>query len=227
VTYPVEPVPVPKHVADLAGGRDVAAVWLNDLGGVTFSLGGEEFVKVYPDEHAALLVAEADRMRWAIAYHPVPRVVSAGPGWLHTAAIPGRSAVDPHWTQRPRTSTRAIGEGLRRLHDSLPVDGCPFGAPSWLSADAPPADLLVVCHGDASAPNTIIGDDAQWTGQVDLADLGVADRWADLAVASMSLDWNYEAGLEAELLDAYEIDADDERLEYYRARYAEQAGPPR
>jgi kanamycin kinase len=227
VTVPPDPIAPPEYVVDLAAGREVTPVWLNDLGGVTFSLGDEEFVKVYPHQHAALLVTEAERMRWAIAYHPVPKVLSSGPGWLHTAALPGRSATDPHWTRRPRTSTRAIGEGLRRMHDALPVDACPFGPPSWLPDDAPPAEVLVVCHGDARAPNTMIGDDAEWTGQVDLGDLGVADRWADLAVASMSLDWNYEAGLEPELLDAYEIDADEERLAYYRARYAEQAGSPR
>lgn len=224
VTFPTEPVPVPKIVDDLAGGREVIPVWLNELGGVTFSLAGDEFVKVYPDEHAALLVAEADRLRWAIDFHPVPPVLASGPGWLHTAALPGRSAVHPHWIARPRTATRAIGEALRQLHDSLPVASSPFGRPSWVPADAPPADLLVVCHGDACSPNTLIGDDARWTGHVDFADLGVADRWADLAVAALSLEQNFEEGLEAELLDAYDIEVDDERMAYYRARWESETG---
>lgn len=227
MTFPTEPVPVPNVVVDLAGGREATAVWLNRLGGVTFSLAGDEFVKVYPDEYAALLVAEAERMTWAIDYHPVPRILSSGPGWLHTAALPGRSAVDPHWVARPRTATRAIGEALRRLHDSLPVEGFPFGGPSWVPADAPPADLLVVCHGDACSPNTLIGDDAQWTGHVDLVDLGVADRWSDLAVAALSLELNFEEGLEAELLDAYDIERDDERMAYYRARWQSETAPSR
>ena len=220
MTVPLEPVAAPDVVVELAAGREVTAVWRNDLGGVTFSLGADEFVKVYPAEHAAKLIAEADRMRWAIAYHSVPAVLSAGPGWLHTSAIPGLSAVDPDWTRRPRTATRAIAQGLRLLHDSAPVETCPFGAPSWVPVDAPPADLLVVCHGDACAPNTVVGDDAQCSGNVDLGDLGVADRWADLAVATMSLGWNYGPGFEAEFFDEYEIDEDDERLEYYRASWA-------
>lgn len=223
VSTPTEPVAVPDVVADLAAGRDVTAVGRNELGGLTFSLAGEEFVKVYSDEQAALLVAEEQRLRWAVDHHPVPRVLGAGPGWLHTAALPGRSAVDPYWIARPRTAARAIGEGLRRLHDSLPVNDCPFGPPSWVPTDAPPADLLVVCHGDACAPNTLIGDDAQCSGHVDLCELGVADRWADLAIATMSLEWNYEAGLEAELLDAYGVDSDDERIAYYRGRWNDQA----
>lgn len=223
MTVPLKPVTAPDHVVELAAGREVTAVWRNDLGGVTFSLGAEEFVKVYPDEHAAMLVAEADRMKWAIAFHPVPRVMSAGPGWLHTAAIPGLSAVDPDWIRRPRTATRAIAQGLRLLHDSAPVETCPFGAPSWIPDDAPSADLLVVCHGDACAPNTVVADDAQCSGNVDLGDLGVADRWADLAVATMSLGWNYGPGFDAEFFDEYEIEPDDERLGYYRARWAEES----
>ena len=68
----------------------------------------------------------------------------------------------------------------------------------------------------------MVGDDALCSGHVGLRDLGVADRWADLAVATMSLESNFESGLEAELLDAYGIDDDDERLAYYRERWAGQ-----
>jgi hypothetical protein len=38
----------------------------------------------------------------------------------------------------------------------------------------------------------------------------------------MSLESNFESGLEAELLDAYGIDDDDDRIAYYRERWAEQ-----
>jgi kanamycin kinase len=220
MTVPVAPVAVPAVVTSLAVGREVTPVWVNELGGLVFSLAGEEFVKVYPAEHAAQLVAEEQRMRWVTDYHSVPRVLSSGPGWLHTEAVPGRSAVDPDWARRPRTATRAIAQGLRLLHASAPVETCPFGPPSWVPADAPPADLLVVCHGDACAPNTVVADDAQCSGNVDLGDLGVADRWADLAIATMSLEWNYGPGFDAEFFDEYEIEPDDERIDFYRARWA-------
>nr|BFF16323.1 hypothetical protein GCM10025699_76260 [Microbacterium flavescens] len=66
-------------------------------------------------------------------------------------------------------------------------------------------------------PNTLVHDDGTWAGHVDLDALGVADRWADLAVATMSLEWNYGPGYERTYLDAYGIAADPVRLAYYRA----------
>jgi kanamycin kinase len=220
VTRPRQPVPVPDAVTGIAAGRPVTAVWLNELGGVTWSVGGgTDFVKVYPVAHSDLLTAEAARLRWARRFVDVPRVLSTGPGWLHTAGLPGRSAVDPFWVARPEVAAVAIGTGLRRFHDSLPVQACPFGPPSSTSG-APPADRLVVCHGDACAPNTLIGDDGRCSGHVDLGDLGVADRWADLAIATLSLGWNYPTIDENVLFDAYGINPDPERIAYYRDRWA-------
>lgn len=221
MTFPNEPVTVPDVVYRIADGREVSAVWVNELGGVTFSVGaGADFVKVYPDQHAHLLAAEAPRLRWARQFATVPDVVGSGPGWLHTRGLAGRSAVDPRWADEPRTAARAIGAGLRRLHDALPVADCPFGRPTWVPSDAPAADRLVVCHGDACSPNTLMTDDGAFAAHVDLGDLGVADRWADLAIATMSLDWNFPThgpdGFQAVLLDAYGVAADEERIAYYR-----------
>jgi aminoglycoside phosphotransferase len=85
-----------------------------------------------------------------------------------------------------------------------------------LVATPPPVDRLVVCHGDACSPNTILTADGAPGGHVDLGSLGVADRWADLAVATWSTTWNYGPGWEQTLLDAYGIAADRERTAYYR-----------
>ncbi|HEY3982098.1 MAG TPA: phosphotransferase [Streptosporangiaceae bacterium] len=84
-----------------------------------------------------------------------------------------------------------------------------------LLAEVPPIDELVVCHGDSCAPNTLIGDDGR-SGHVDLGELGVADRRADLAVATWSTTWNYGPGREIPLLDAYGIAPDGDRIRYYR-----------
>jgi kanamycin kinase len=233
LTVPSEPVPVPPVVGDIAAGRPVKVVWVNELGGVTFQVGSgadREFVKTHPPFLPAL-AAEADRLRWAARYVPVPRVLGVGEGWLHTAGLPGSSAVDPRWVANPRIAVRAIGTGLRILHDRLPVDDCPFdwsvktrvaelartsaAVPPALT-DPPPIDRLVVCHGDACAPNTLIDDHGSCCGHVDLGALGVADRWADLAVATLSLSWNYAGNWEAELLDAYGLAPDTVRTHYYR-----------
>ncbi len=82
--------------------------------------------------------------------------------------------------------------------------------------DPPPIDRLVVCHGDACAPNTLLSADGSWSGHVDLGSLGIADRWADLAIATWSTEWNYGPGWSARLLQAYGVDADPVRTAYYR-----------
>lgn len=85
-----------------------------------------------------------------------------------------------------------------------------------LAGAVPPVDLAVVCHGDACAPNTLLDDVGDWIGHVDCGAMGVADRWADLAVATWSTAWNYGPGWEDLLLEAYGVDRDEERMAYYR-----------
>lgn len=226
MSAPTGPMPIPGVVAAIAGHRSVTAVWVNELGGMTFAVGSDpavEYVKVYPEGDTHLLADEVERLLWARAYAAVPIVLGSGTGWLHTAALPGRSAADPLWSGHPETAARAIGAGLRRLHDALPVGDCPFGPPSWVGDATPATDRLVVCHGDACAPNTLMADDGTCSGHVDLGDLGIGDYWADLAVATLSLDWNYP-GQEDEdrqlaLLDAYGVAPDRERIASYRARW--------
>ena len=74
----------------------------------------------------------------------------------------------------------------------------------------------MVCHGDACAPNTLLDGDGNFAGHVDLGDIGVADRWADLAVAAWSTEWNYGPGYERLVYEAYGIQPDAERIAYYR-----------
>lgn len=82
--------------------------------------------------------------------------------------------------------------------------------------EVPAIDRLVICHGDACAPNTLLSDDGRWSGHVDLGRLGLADRWADLAIATWSTVWNYGPGWEGLLLQAYGITPDRDRMAYYR-----------
>lgn len=254
---PQAEIQVPAPVAEVAGRRPLRAVWESEVGGLTFEVGTRDercFVKWVPASSGIDLSAEVTRLGWAAAFTAVPAVLdhgSDGTGtWMVTAALPGENAVTDRWRADPARAVAAIGQGLRALHDALPVDACPF---SWsveqrragagrraasgdldparwhrvhqplgmeraleALAEAPPIDLLVVCHGDSCAPNTLIAEDGRCSGHVDLGALGVADRWADLAVATWSTEWNYGPGFEAGLLAAYGIAPDPERIRYYR-----------
>lgn len=128
-------VTVPAAVVSAARGRRLDLVWVNEVGGLTFAVGeagGRCFIKWAPAGSGLDLSAEADRMTWARRYHPVPRPVAQGHdgegAWLVTAGLPGENAVSARWTGDPATAVTAIGEGLRALHEALPVAGCPF---SW------------------------------------------------------------------------------------------------
>jgi kanamycin kinase len=254
-------IEVPRAVSEYVAGRPVRAVWRNELGGVTFRIGEDtcQFLKWAPPGSGIDFAAEVVRLRWAARYAVVPRVLAEGSdetgAWIVTDGLPGRTAVEETWRRDPAPAVRAIGSGLRALHESLPVAHCPFDSSAerrrrnararaaagridpadWpsglehigtveraLSAleDLPPVDELVVCHGDACAPNTLLGDDGTCTGHVDLGALGVADRWADLAVATWSTQWNYGPGWEQPLLDAYGVTADPQRITYYRLLWA-------
>jgi kanamycin kinase len=228
-SVPRGPVEVPDAVRARADAPQ--AVWRNLLGGLTFhDAPGGRFLKWNPAGTGISLAHERDRLAWGVRFHPVPEVLEFARDetgeLLVTRALDGEGAVTPRWLAEPRAAVRAIGEGLRALHEDLPVDDCPFdwsvvtrsaGRDLASLGDAPPVDRLVVCHGDPCAPNTIIGADGRWTGHVDLGALGLADRWADLAVASMSLGWNYGPGWEPEFFAAYGIAPDADRIRFYRA----------
>lgn len=229
---PRGPVEVPEAVRIRL--RDPRPVWRNEEGGLTFRDAERGvFAKWQPAGTAASLAAERDRLAWAASHHPVPEVLEYARDdtgeLLVTRALPGDSAVAERWLAEPRTAVRAIGEGLRALHEHLPPEECPF---SWqaherlarrtVEAQAelgapPPVERLVVCHGDACAPNTLLDSGGRWLAHVDLGTLGIADRWADLAVASMSLGWNYGERFEAEFFAAYGVRPDADRIRFYRA----------
>jgi kanamycin kinase len=235
MNIPPVDVEVPARVRALARGAGLVPVWRNDYGGLTFRTDDGRYVKHGPRNTESSFAGEAERLGWAAGHITVPRVLEAGADdtheWMVTAAVPGLSAVDPAWRAHPAVAVRAVGEGLRALHDALPVEGCPFdwGVPSRIAnaegrgirvpdalLEPPPIDRLVVCHGDACCPNTLIGDDGRWAAHVDLGTLGLGDRWADIAVASMSTTWNYGEGWEDALIEAYGVEPDRERLSYYR-----------
>lgn len=255
---PEDKLEIPASVRALAPEEEISAVWVNGVGGVTYRVGAgtavERFVK-----YAAAGIPESDFaheakcLAWVGQFVSVPRVLEQGQDaagrWLVTRALAGTSAVAPEWIARPEIAARAVGAGLRILHDALPVDECPFSwsvtdrlagfesriaagedSSSWgngyarytverareILLNAPPVDKLVVCHGDACAPNTLLDGAGNFAAHVDMGEMGVADRWADLAVAAWSTEWNYGPGYEGLVYEAYGVEADTERIAYYR-----------
>lgn len=229
---------IPTAVRAVAGTADIEAVWQNAIGGVTYRLGPVDklrFAKWSPGNppyQEADLLIEAQRMEWAGQFINVPTALSCEQypegQLLVTAALPGHSAVSELGKSAPERSALAIGQGLRELHDKLPVEQCPFtwhlstrinslshNEQSALLAEAPPLDA-VVCHGDACLPNTILDANGNFLGHVDMGNLGVADRWADLAIAAWSTEWNYGPGYEHSVYAGYGIDPNEEKIAFYR-----------
>lgn len=230
---PTGPITVPAAVDRLALGS-LTPVWKNSLGGLTFRDDADtpagthesaprQFIKWVAAGTPELdLAAEAERLLWARGQGAsVPEVVALGSddtgSWLVTAPLPGESAVSQRWIAQPETAARAIGAGLRVLHEQLDPRTCPFGlTTSHVLPDAPPVDRLVVCHGDACAPNTLLASSGKFVGHVDLGELGLGDRWYDLAVAAWSTEWNYGPGYEHLVYEGYGVEADPTRIDYYR-----------
>ncbi|UQX89568.1 aminoglycoside 3'-phosphotransferase [Jatrophihabitans telluris] len=240
---------VPDAVARLAGTDELRAVWVNELGGTTWQLtsadadGRHRFVKWAPSISGLRLEAELARLDWAFGYVAVPAVIAFGGDedgdWLLTEGLGGDNAASARWQADPLVAATAVGAGLRHLHDALPVGTCPFtwsiaeriaahqrqgDAVSVTEQDAPPVVDPVVCHGDACLPNTVLRPDGGLAGHVDLGRLGVADRWADLAVATWSTEWTFGPGFEHAVLAGYGIDADFERIDFYRRLWGSAPG---
>lgn len=89
-----------------------------------------------------------------------------------------------------------------------------------LLSQRPEQEDLVVCHGDLSLPNVLMDPDSfAVTGVIDTGRLGMADRWADLAIATRSLaspnpqfgDWAVQR-----YLTAYGVSPDIQKRDFYR-----------
>lgn len=76
---------------------------------------------------------------------------------------------------------------------------------------------LVVCHGDACLPNFLFDPDTlECTGMIDVGHLGIADRYADLALLKAQLEdeWAVDA---TGFLKTYGLaEPDAQRLTFYR-----------
>jgi kanamycin kinase len=165
---------------------------------------------------AAVHASSAVDPRWVAEPGAAAAAIGAGLRLLHDALptdeCPFRWDVDsrlPSAELRMRAGTGS--EQWFPEHRHLTV------AEAWERLRVPPpVDRLVVCHGDACVPNTLLHDDGSFAAHVDLGHLGVGDHWADLAVAGWSTEWNYGPGYDTVVYEAYGVRPDAERIAYYR-----------
>jgi kanamycin kinase len=124
-----------------------------------------------------------------------------GPALAHVRRRVGAGLVDPGRHFRPEHRHLTPSEALEKLE-----------------SDRPSSEDVVVCHGDYCLPNVLITG-GRVSGYLDLGELGLADRWWDLAAATWSVTWNLGPGWEDALLQAYGVAPDPDRLRYYRLLY--------
>jgi aminoglycoside 3'-phosphotransferase I len=135
-------VRLPDAVADLLGGRHLAAVEGGQSGARVLRTddGGPALYLKIGEGHAAALVAdEIARLRWLAGRMPAPQIVAFAEtceaAWLLTEALPG--VPFGAWVKQDRrravVAAEAMAGFLRRLH-ALPVDECPFDSSvaAWL-----------------------------------------------------------------------------------------------
>lgn len=116
---------------------------------------------------------------------------------------------------RRRVATDDIDPtGMHTEHQHL----SPAEALAHLEATRPPREDVVVCHGDYCFPNVLV-EDGRVTGYLDLGELGLADRWWDLAIGSWTCTWNVGPGYEDLFLSSYGIEPDADRIAWYRLLY--------
>jgi kanamycin kinase len=187
-------LPVPEIIAS---GSDDGLDWF-----VTEALPGVDATRCKEDE-AAVVRALGDGLR---RFHEM-----APP-----EACPFDFTLGPaiaHCTARVEAGTESWDD----LHEDF-KHLTPQTALEELVATQPSSEDLVVCHGDYCFPNMLL-EEGVVTGYLDLGELGVADRWWDIAVGGWSVTWNVDPKWEPLFYEAYGVEPDPERIRFYRLMY--------
>ncbi len=148
------------------------------------------------------------------------RALAAGLRALHDAVPPAACPFRFEVVQALEHVRRRVAagdidpRGFHREHTHL----SPQAASDLLEATAPAREDLVVCHGDYCPPNVLLTD-GEVCGYVDLGELGVADRWWDVAVGAWSAGWNFGRAFEPLFYESYGVTPDPARIAFYRLLY--------
>jgi kanamycin kinase len=195
-------LPVPEVLDCSSDGR---VDWL-----VTGALPGrpatDELLQAEP-ERLVVLLAQGLRRFHTAPVERCPFDFTVDAALAHAQARVRTGLVDPEQDFHPEHAHLDPHDALTELRQLRP---------------AVAAGDLVVCHGDYCPPNVLVsgaGGGMVVNGFVDVGELGVADRWWDLAVATWSVTWNLGPGWEELFLRAYGADRDDDRVAFYRLLY--------
>jgi kanamycin kinase len=105
-------------------------------------------------------------------------------------------------------------DDLHQVHKHM----TPEGALRRLKELRPADEDLVVCHGDYCFPNVFIAEETI-AGYLDVGELGVADRWWDIAIGGWSTTWNVDPRWEPLFYEGYGVEPDPDRIAFYRLLY--------
>ncbi|MEJ2240101.1 MAG: aminoglycoside 3'-phosphotransferase [Gemmatimonadales bacterium] len=194
--WAIEYLPVPRMIEQ---GSDGQVNWL-----ITGALPGRD----------------ATHPHWATDPERIVRLLATGLRRFHEVPVdrcPFDFRIDPALAH----ARRRLDEGRIKPADDFHPEFARLSAAEaiqQLERTKPNAEQLVVCHGDYCLPNVLV-DSGAVSGYVDLGELGVADLWWDLAVATWSVTWNLGPGYEDLFLEEYGVERDYERIEFYRLLY--------
>ncbi|WP_166665481.1 aminoglycoside 3'-phosphotransferase [Kribbella caucasensis] len=172
---------------------------------VTSAVAGVAAVELPPDARPKAVERLAGMLRRLhdLDVAACPFVRPLGSVFGQAEDVVRRGAVNPQFL-RDEWRRERPEDLLARLESELPY------------AEERAAGDLVVCHGDACLPNFLFDPDSlEITGLIDLGRLGVADRYADLALTAVQLvdEWDLDP---AGFLTAYGLpDPDRRRLDVY------------
>jgi len=169
----------------------------------------------------ALAGADATRHRLLAEPERIVPILARGLADFHARAPVDQCPYDfratvaiTHARERVRTGI-ANPTDLHPEHAHLSLDE----ALATLDRLRPASEDLVVCHGDYCFPNVLLDDAGSVSGYVDLGELGVADRWWDIAIGAWSTTWNVGPGWEDLFYETYGVERDDDRIAFYRLLY--------
>lgn len=153
-------------------------------------------------------LAEALNMLWSVDISDCPRIIS-----LDSELKEARYRVENNLVDIKNAEPNTFGEGgFKDPADLL----------DWLYENKPDYEP-VLSHGDLCLPNIFIDGD-RISGFIDLNDIGIADKWKDIALCYRSLRWNAEGAYGGKvypdvrssmLFEALGIKPDMDKIRYY------------